>query len=358
MRYNVHVTAAFKNHQSTLDIVRALFDDEGKIKPFYKFKKDALAISDKYNKNWLEAEYNTAVGTARMASKWPEYVRRGGSLEFRTQRDERVRDEHRVLDGAIYPVDHSFWDTYYPPLAWRCRCFVRWLKDVVTKAADSFPEIKEMFRNNPGKTGKVFTEAHPYFSTEGKFYEKAQNLFGYKPPVDLDKFRNNLSIFEGLKESLFHKLEFTDNLGGGFVFSHIKHPLNELKKHLAPARMIARRGDSVILQEIIQGQKNPDALISGAIWDFKEVKEGSNLSTAINNRFRSAREQQVSNVVVVLNKSYNPSDLSKAIYTGFYNDRKQTITEVKVILDGKVIELNRKDYEDGRILDKIKNPGT
>ena len=41
--------------------------------------------------------------------------------------DRRVRPSHAILDGKVYPADHEFWATHYPPNGFRCRCGVRTL---------------------------------------------------------------------------------------------------------------------------------------------------------------------------------------------------------------------------------------
>ncbi len=38
--------------------------------------------------------------------------------------DSRTRPEHRAMHGKIFPADHPFWDTWYPPNGFRCRCSV------------------------------------------------------------------------------------------------------------------------------------------------------------------------------------------------------------------------------------------
>lgn len=41
-----------------------------------------------------------------------------------TMRDERVRPEHEELDGITLPKDDPFWDDFWPPNGWNCRCQV------------------------------------------------------------------------------------------------------------------------------------------------------------------------------------------------------------------------------------------
>lgn len=44
--------------------------------------------------------------------------------EYSAVGDDRTRASHRALDGVIYPADHPFWDQYYPPWDFGCRCTV------------------------------------------------------------------------------------------------------------------------------------------------------------------------------------------------------------------------------------------
>ncbi len=44
--------------------------------------------------------------------------------EYSAVNDSRTRPTHRALDGIIYPANHEFWDTHYPPWNFNCRCTV------------------------------------------------------------------------------------------------------------------------------------------------------------------------------------------------------------------------------------------
>lgn len=43
--------------------------------------------------------------------------------------DEKTRTEHRLLHENVYPHDHPFWTSHYPPNGFGCRCRVRSLSD-------------------------------------------------------------------------------------------------------------------------------------------------------------------------------------------------------------------------------------
>ena len=49
--------------------------------------------------------------------------------QYRSQRDPSVREAHRFLDGKVYHADHPFWDNWYPPNGFNCRCYVKTLSE-------------------------------------------------------------------------------------------------------------------------------------------------------------------------------------------------------------------------------------
>jgi len=43
-------------------------------------------------------------------------------LQYNAVNDRRTRPTHKAMDGKVFPIDHPFWDTWYPPNGYRCRC--------------------------------------------------------------------------------------------------------------------------------------------------------------------------------------------------------------------------------------------
>jgi SPP1 gp7 family putative phage head morphogenesis protein len=172
LKSNIAVFAAFKNYAQNAELVDNLRDADGNLKSYNQFRKDATTILTKFNENWLQAEYQTAVASARMAVQWNDFQRDKDvfpNLMYVTAGDERVRKAHAALDGVTLPIDDPFWSQWFPPNGWRCRCDVQPVgANARLKQPKSLPSEEEsplMFRNNVGTTGKVFTDEHPYIAT-------------------------------------------------------------------------------------------------------------------------------------------------------------------------------------------------
>lgn len=152
---------------------------DGKIATFQEFKRKALAINKTYNVNYLRQDYQTAKQSAIQAQNWQEYVRSSDKykkLHYKTQGDNKVREQHVKLNNIIKPVNDPFWDTNYPPNGYGpCRCYVVQTNDAETPEKD-MPTITDKdtppeFRNNVGKTGQAFKESttnkgkpHPFIA--------------------------------------------------------------------------------------------------------------------------------------------------------------------------------------------------
>jgi len=164
-KYNASVFAAFKNHQQTKEIVSLLTDGEGSLRSFYDFKKLALKVSKDYNTNWLRTEYNTAVRAARQAVNWKQFQdskKMYPNLEYIRSTAKDKRPAHEEWAGTILPIDHTWWDTHYPPSDWNCQCSVR-QTDKPATAIPSGSDGDPVFRNNPGKTARFLNlKEHPY----------------------------------------------------------------------------------------------------------------------------------------------------------------------------------------------------
>lgn len=179
---DVFVFSALKTHAQLFEASRQLLTDDGKVKSFQQFSQDVEKIKKEYNQSYLQAEYNFAVASAQQAANWAGIEENGDryNLQYRTAGDDRVRDDHAALNRTTLPSSDPFWNSYYPPNGWNCRCTaVEVLKDKYS-VSDSEKAIEkgnkatmkigkdgknrmEIFRFNPGKEKVVFPPNHPYY---------------------------------------------------------------------------------------------------------------------------------------------------------------------------------------------------
>ena len=184
---NIQVFSGAKTYQQ----VRSLTDllKEQKLKSnFYAFKEKAMPILGEYNTNYLKAEYNTAIGSSRMAGNWMRIEKDKdvlSLLQYQTVGDARVRPEHAQLDNIVRPVGDKFWDTLYPPNGWNCRCMVIQLSEGETTDLrgrnNLYDNVPKEFRFNCGKDKIIFKEKgqgkHPYFTVAKGDKEFAKRNF-------------------------------------------------------------------------------------------------------------------------------------------------------------------------------------
>ncbi len=186
LRHDVFVFSACKTHIELKELSARLVDENGNVSSWNRFLKEAKALGKLYNENYLQAEYIFATSSAEMAAKWVDVSKDGDryNLQYRTAGDDRVRDAHTALRNTTLPASDPFWDSYYPPNGWRCRCTaVQVLKDkyptdnsaekirladkVTTQIDSKGRDRGAMFRFNPGKQQVIFPPNHPYRKVQG-----------------------------------------------------------------------------------------------------------------------------------------------------------------------------------------------
>lgn len=167
---NVFQFSASKDFHILSDMTAALKDADGKMRSFDDFRAEVDKMNVKYNQNWLRTEYNQAVASSQAAARWTDYEKHSKSmpfLQYQAVMDGNTRAEHAALNGVIKRVDSDFWDKYYPPNGWGCRCEVIQLpgknhKETPAEAI-KFCKVDDMWKVNVGKKGVVFPKGHPYF---------------------------------------------------------------------------------------------------------------------------------------------------------------------------------------------------
>ncbi len=170
-----YVFSGMKTFHELNEAFPSLIDENGGRKTFEHFFNDVRNIDETYNRNYLRAEYNFVQQAAQMAARWEQFAEDGDRyyLQYRTAGDDRVRPEHAALDRITLPIDDPFWESYYPPNGWNCRCTVvqvlkwKYNKTDTREAQERGKEALDgerynIFRFNSGKQQKAVPDYNPY----------------------------------------------------------------------------------------------------------------------------------------------------------------------------------------------------
>lgn len=306
LKQNVYQFSGAKSLTEAAAFSELLTDENGKIKPFSKFRRDVQSLHGLYNEQYLQAEYNNAIAQAQMAEQWTQY-NEDDWLHYRTAGDERVRETHAQLDGIVQPKSSSFWKTYYPPNGWGCRCHVvavdkpraplseKQASDLAKGSVES-----PVFENNAGLSGVVFTRDHPYFeSFRGIRQLDAVKNYGLRPvskilsrdglparlhmdtETDYYAWWSEMVKQHGVSETDF---ALTDKLGTKILFDATpngKKATDYFKDHIIRKQADARHEYAANLQAIIS---DPDEIwtIGNDYQYIKYFSDGMYLVSVVN----------------------------------------------------------------------------
>lgn len=182
---DVFVFSGLRTHAQLAEARSFLKGEDGNIIPFHLFQEKILKLNEKYNLNYLDAEYQFAQSSAQSAANWAALSDSDRyNLQYRTAGDDRVRDDHAALNGTTLPKASEFWLSYYPPNGWRCRCIavlvlaskypitdvkaaIKAGEKATTQIGKNGRNKLEMFRFNPGLEKRVFPAGNAYEKAVG-----------------------------------------------------------------------------------------------------------------------------------------------------------------------------------------------
>lgn len=322
LRQNLFVFAAFKNHAQVADLVTLLTDAQGNLRPFAEFRREALAISQAYNQYWLEAEYQTAVASAQSAVRWQDIQNNKDALpyiKYTTAGDERVRPAHALLDGTVRPVDDPFWDTWFPPNGWNCRCDVQQVAGGETPEPAALPDAKSApptFRNNPGKTGQVFTLQHPYFQLvnpeqRGNIMRAASRLiFDNYLDAQVAKDAGAATAMGWRTVANYPQAIGYDATSGGFLVINRSHSVTGLADEIPVLEILKRRG--AMLELLDEGDRikvKYDLFWDGHFWDIKRMRSSTRPDRTIRDYFRHSKQKGKTKLLIHIEQELSDRDL-------------------------------------------------
>lgn len=337
LKDDVFVFSGFKTYQALREAAALLLDDNGLLKPFHRFYNDITAVKEDYNRNWLKAEYIFAQASAEMAAKWNDFETDGDryNLQYRTANDGKVRPGHKVLHNVTLPVNDPFWDEFFPPNGWRCRCTVVQVRKGKYPVSDSNTAIQQgreatsrtgrdgvnkdaIFRFNPGKQQVIFPPHHPYYEISRQEQEKVR--------AALQSVKEEYSVIP------------TDN---GRIRIHNGHGKGERSENIRVASYFANKyAYEIDLLDNPAGVKSADSFnwTLGRKEEYKINQAAS--KNSIDRLIRDAKNQ-ADHIVLWISSDISLEDLSAALRSRIR--RSENIQTVTVVISGKDICLARAD---------------
>lgn len=91
----------------------------------------------------LKTIYWANTRSARASGLWERAQRTKRAVpyfHYRLGPSERHRPHHANKAGLVLPVDHPFWDAWFPPNGWMCKC---WIEQITQYRADKLGGVTE-----------------------------------------------------------------------------------------------------------------------------------------------------------------------------------------------------------------------
>lgn len=372
LRESDWIFSGMKTFHELNEAFPSLLDENGERKTFERFLNDVQSIDRTYNQNYLRAEYNYAEASAEMAAKWEAYEEDGDDyyLQYRTAGDDKVRPEHAALNGITLPMSDPFWDEYYPPNGWNCRCtVVQVLKDKypATDRSEAYrrgrealvKDTKGMFRFNSGKQGKTFPDYNPYTISKCTTCTRKLNLnkeipenqlcntcgiSGNRAAGDIAQALGALNEKKGA-EYIKAILEITEMKifksvdGSKEIFSALGKSHSDFENILNAAKKMAEKGYRVFILPNPRGTRSGDCILQKksfvGLYDVKTIEGkgsiGSRLTESVG---------QANRVILNIRSQYNPKDIAYEIRT--FLEKNKEAREVIILKGNKALFVSPK----------------
>lgn len=122
---------------ATLDIIKDILDELTiALEKGLTMEEFQKSVTEKLKGRWdgmtpyrIDNIFRTNLLTAYAVGRYkqltdPDVVDNRPYWQYDAVLDSRTRPTHRALDGQVRRYDDPFWDTWYPPNGFRCRCGV------------------------------------------------------------------------------------------------------------------------------------------------------------------------------------------------------------------------------------------
>lgn len=181
--------------------------ENGETLPQFKERINEAIQAQGWHERRVELIFRTNMHAAYAAGRWKKIqaVKKARPYLQYIARMIRTRPSHAILHRLVYPVDHEFWKSNYPPNGFRCHC------DAITLSARQverrgltvqkempkpgvwtdpktgmeyfvhFPGADKGFRSNPGRDWLDGLDLKKYSDLNGKSYEEQRGPASKRP---------------------------------------------------------------------------------------------------------------------------------------------------------------------------------
>ena len=294
---------------------------KGNATSYKAFAKAANTRANLHLKTWLETEQRTAEAQTQMALRWQDIQAAKHVLpylKYVTAGDEVVRHEHALLDGTTLPVDDPFWQTWYPPNGYNCRCDVMQVAQGRQEPKGLPKKAPASFLGNPGMSMKAFDDSHPYFA-KAENYGKVQR-----------EMTEELELWDVIVDDADTGKQFT---------RHVQIFVDEQKTNTKFGHTLTRYFDDVVMPPFsyVEGRKTVDYIVDGK---KAELKESATIN-GIKMHIKKASAQGAQIVFIELLESFTRHELITTAYAQLLN-RNRNVSEVWFFLpNGDLVKVNR-----------------
>lgn len=361
-----YVFSGIKTFHELKETFPSLLDEDGNRKPFERFLNDVQKVHKTYNVQYLRTEYNFAHASALMAARWKKFEQDGDRylLQYRTMYDKRVRRTHRMMHNVTLPITSPFWDKYFPPNGWNCRCTVVQVRKGKYPVSDETEAMnlgsqatagkyQEMFMFNPGKRMTCFPAYNGYTIRKCNRCSKRPDKMQLAADIPDNELCKACRIVQGMKENGYIKdKEYGDRL----LISKIADK-SELDDNIRAAKALLRsfpEMEMAIRGHILKHNvSNPEYLINGLVADRKGIESEKGIASGFNKAMKQGCK------IVVVDLDMHPEKfpilrtrkLSSEINNRHADFEEGKIKECYVIFKGKAVRIGADVF-----LEKQKRP--
>ena len=361
-----YVFSGIKTFHELKETFPSLLDEDGNRKPFERFLNDVQKVHKTYNMQYLRTEYNFAHASALMAARWKKFEQDGDRylLQYRTMYDKRVRRTHRMMHNITLPITSPFWDKYFPPNGWNCRCTVVQVRKGKYPVSDETEAMnlgsqatagkyQEMFMFNPGKRMTTFPAYNGYTLRKCNRCEVRPDKMKLAADIPDNELCKACRIVQGMKENGYIKdKEYGDRL----LISKIADK-SELDDNIRAAKALLRsfpEMEMAIRGHILKHNvSNPEYLINGLVADRKGIESEKGIASGFNKAMKQGCK------IVVVDLDMHPEKfpilrtrkLSSEINNRHADFEEGKIKECYVIFKGKAVRIGADVF-----LEKQKRP--